>query len=143
MRRGVDHGARPPRPGRYDTKLRVDSPRLGVGTKFDLEGDLDLDESGEIGRFTAAYRIGRRHQFRIGYYDWSRSASEAVRTIRWTYTNESQGRACGRGWSSPVSISSGGRPATQHSASALVRFSEPVTSAPTSRGVLHDDAALQ
>ena len=56
----------------YDTDVRRDSDRLGTGTSLDLEQTLGLDDSDEIGRFLAGYRIARRHQLRFGYYDWAR-----------------------------------------------------------------------
>lgn len=59
----------------FDTQIRVDSPELGLGTRFGLEDDLDLDERDRFARFDAALRIADRHRLSFTYFDAKREHS--------------------------------------------------------------------
>lgn len=67
-----------------DTKVRLDSTVLGVGTEIDLEDDLGFDDSGSELRLEGAYLIGHRHQLRLGYFRMPRDAATTIRfDINW------------------------------------------------------------
>lgn len=59
----------------FDTRLRVDSPELELGTRFGLEDDLDLDERDRFARFDAALRLADRHRLSFTYFDAKREHS--------------------------------------------------------------------
>jgi hypothetical protein len=60
-----------------DADIRTDSDQT-PGTRLDFEKDLGLDNSETLFRFTAAYRIKKRHQVNAGYFESSRSGSRVV-----------------------------------------------------------------
>ncbi len=62
-----------------DTTIRLD-PELDIpGTPIDFEKDLEFDESEVLPRISVALLLGKRHQFRLGYYRTDREASGRVR----------------------------------------------------------------
>ena len=58
-----------------ETKARVDSKRLGIGTELSFESDLDLGSSKSIPSVTLEYRLGRRHLLSAFWQDIDRSSS--------------------------------------------------------------------
>ena len=60
-----------------DTDIRLDSDRID-GDRFDLETDLDLDNSDTLGRLEVEYRFFRRHQVNFSYYELSRSSQKTI-----------------------------------------------------------------
>lgn len=61
-----------------DTTVRLD-PNLDLpGTPIDFEQDLDFDDSAVLPRISIAVLLGKRHQFRLGYYQIDREASGRV-----------------------------------------------------------------
>ena len=61
-----------------DTTVRLD-PELNLpGTPIDFEQDLDFDDSAVLPRVSIAVLLGKRHQFRLGYYQIDREASGRV-----------------------------------------------------------------
>jgi hypothetical protein len=61
-----------------DTTIRLDSELDIPGTPIDFERDLDFDDSEVLPRVSVALLLGRRHQFRLGYYQTDREASGTV-----------------------------------------------------------------
>lgn len=54
----------------YDTKLRLDSKTLGIGTVVELEDDLDVDSSVSNFRIKGMYRFNGRHRLDLDYFGW-------------------------------------------------------------------------
>lgn len=61
-----------------DTTIRLDANRDILGTPIDFEQDLDFDDSAVLPRVSVAVLLGKRHQFRLGYYQIDREASGRV-----------------------------------------------------------------
>lgn len=61
-----------------ETTIRLDTNRDILGTPIDFEQDLDFDDSAVLPRFSVALLLGKRHQFRLGYYQINREASGRV-----------------------------------------------------------------
>jgi hypothetical protein len=61
-----------------DTTVRLDIDDDFLGTPIDFEQDLDFDDSAVLPRFSVAVLLGKRHQFRLGYYQIDREASGRV-----------------------------------------------------------------
>ena len=57
------------------TKARLDSKKLGIGTEIDFESDLDLDSGKSIPAMTLEYRLGRRHLLSAYWQDIDRTSS--------------------------------------------------------------------
>jgi hypothetical protein len=67
-----------------DTTIRLDVDEDFLGTPIDFEQDLDFDDSAVLPRFSVALLLGKRHQFRLGYYQLDREASGRVEEeFRW------------------------------------------------------------
>lgn len=60
-----------------DTETRLDS-NLGPGTDLDLEGDLGLESTTNVGRLNGYVWISPRQRFDFAYFDLSRSASRRI-----------------------------------------------------------------
>ena len=68
----------------HDTRARVDSESLGVGTLVNLEDDLGLQSTTRTGRVDGYVRLGRRHQLRAGYISLRRGASTRLQQpVQW------------------------------------------------------------
>lgn len=61
-----------------DSNVRFDSNERDLGTEFDLEDTLALDDSETVLRLSAARRFGRRHQVRFRYADFSRDGTTQI-----------------------------------------------------------------
>jgi len=61
-----------------DTKGRVDSETLGLGTVIDAEDDLGLDSSDTVARLDAYYRFSARHRLDFSIFDLSRDATATI-----------------------------------------------------------------
>lgn len=64
--------------GGLDTTVRLDTNREINGTPIDFEEDLSFDDSAVLPRLSLALLLGKRHQFRLGYYQLDREASGSV-----------------------------------------------------------------
>jgi hypothetical protein len=64
----------------FDTELRFDSERLGVGTVLDPENALGIDTENTAFRIDAFWRFGstRRHQLELHYYSADREGSRVL-----------------------------------------------------------------
>lgn len=64
----------------FDTELRFDSERLGVGTVLDPENTLGIDSEDTTYRIDAFWRFGstRRHQLELHYYNADREGSRVL-----------------------------------------------------------------
>ena len=62
----------------FDTDLRLDSDIFGRGTSIDLEDDVGLDDSVEVGRVDLELRFDRRHGVELSYYDIDRGANHVL-----------------------------------------------------------------
>jgi hypothetical protein len=64
----------------FDTELRFDSERLGVGTVLDPENALGIDSEDTASRIDAFWRFGstRRHQLEVHYYNADREGSRVL-----------------------------------------------------------------
>lgn len=60
------------------TEVRVDSSRLGRGTKFDLESELGVEESTEIFRGDGFVRFNRRHRIDGSYFAIDRRGTRTI-----------------------------------------------------------------
>jgi hypothetical protein len=60
-----------------DTEIQADSDQTS-GTRLNFENDLGLDDSETLFRFTAGYRIKKRHQVNLGYFESSRSGATVL-----------------------------------------------------------------
>jgi hypothetical protein len=68
----------------HDTRARVDSETLGIGTLVNLEDDLGLQSSTRTGRIDGYVRLGRRHQIRGGFISLRRGANVRLqRQVQW------------------------------------------------------------
>ncbi|MGI9238171.1 MAG: hypothetical protein ACR2QZ_12285 [Woeseiaceae bacterium] len=61
-----------------DTKGRVDSETLGLGTVIDAEDDLGLDSSDTVARLDGYYRFNPRHRIDFSIFDLSRDATGTI-----------------------------------------------------------------
>lgn len=61
-----------------NSTLQVDGRQGELGTRLDLEETLGLEDSDTVLDLSATFRLGRRHQLGLSYYDVSRSGSRAV-----------------------------------------------------------------
>jgi hypothetical protein len=65
-----------------NTKIRIDSERLGVGTELDAEDDLGLEKTKLQPRASFRWRPGRKHELEGGFQFAERSAEKQLeRTI--------------------------------------------------------------
>lgn len=72
---------------RIDTKLRVDSPTLGVGTTVDFESDLGLTDHQSRPWVLASFRFWERWRIEGEYFNLSRSRTVPInRTIQFRDT---------------------------------------------------------
>lgn len=62
------------------SELRADSKTVGAGTVLSLEDSLGLDDSLQVFRIDAFYRLGRRHRLYFTYFDLSRDARRVLDT---------------------------------------------------------------
>lgn len=60
------------------TDITLYSNLLGQGTEINLEDDLGFDSSDTSIHLNAAYRLGKRHQLSIGYFDMPRDSTEQI-----------------------------------------------------------------
>jgi Protein of unknown function, DUF481 len=63
----------------YDSKFRLTSSKLGIGTRLDFEDDLGLDESSTVLRIASHYRLSARHRLDFSYLDLSRDGKTETR----------------------------------------------------------------
>ena len=77
-----------------DTKLRVDSEELGVGTEIDAEDLLGLESSDTNWDIQGEVRLGDKHQLFGAYTDFVRENS---RRIEREITNRYEGRTAKQG----------------------------------------------
>lgn len=61
-----------------DTKMRVDSDVLGIGTEIDLEDDFDVDDQIFAGRIDASWRFAKRHALELSLFDLRRSGTRTI-----------------------------------------------------------------
>jgi hypothetical protein len=61
-----------------DSELQIGSKALGVAANIDVEEFLHLDETTDVFRAGASYRISGRHRISADYYDLSRSATNRL-----------------------------------------------------------------
>lgn len=59
----------------YSTQLRIDSETFGFGTEIELEEELSVEDSLQIGRLDATLRIGGRSSLAMSYYDIARDGT--------------------------------------------------------------------
>ena len=60
------------------TDVTLYSELLEDGTSISLEDDLGFDSSGTTFHINGAVRLGRRHQFSVGYFDMPRNTTEQI-----------------------------------------------------------------
>ena len=60
-----------------DTKIRLDS-NVGLGTEINLESDLGLESSTEVGRLDLFWRFKKRHRLDFNIFDLSRSGTSQL-----------------------------------------------------------------
>lgn len=60
------------------TNIRADAQRGDLGTAIRAEETLALDDSETVLRLSAARRLGRRHQLRLRYLDYSRDGRREI-----------------------------------------------------------------
>ncbi len=61
-----------------DSEVRVDHSTKGVGAVINLEDSLGLDESLNVWRLDAFYRLGRRNRVYFSFFDLSRDARRVL-----------------------------------------------------------------
>jgi hypothetical protein len=61
-----------------DTKMRLDSDNLGIGTEIDLEDDFDVDDDVFAGRIDANWRFAKRHALDLSVFDLRRNGTRAI-----------------------------------------------------------------
>ena len=61
-----------------DTKTRIDSPTLGIGTEIDFEEDLGLESDDSVFRLDGHFDIAARHKLLFSAYDLSRRSSKVI-----------------------------------------------------------------
>ena len=57
-----------------DSKLKINSKTIGMGTEFDIESDLGFDEDVSLGRIEGYWRFAKKHRLYLGYYGFDRDA---------------------------------------------------------------------
>lgn len=62
----------------HDSKIRLDSQLLGLGTVIDLESDLGLDPDVNVARIDGFYRFNRRHGISFSYFDLSERTTSVI-----------------------------------------------------------------
>ncbi|MDJ0839517.1 MAG: hypothetical protein QNK37_23560 [Acidobacteriota bacterium] len=59
----------------FDTKMRADSPELGIGSEIDFETDLEMDKSATDFKFDGTWRFRPRQKLGFGWVQFNRTTS--------------------------------------------------------------------
>jgi hypothetical protein len=59
----------------YETRLRIDSERLGLGTELTIEDELFVEDDISIGRVDVNYRFNQRHSIATSFYNIDRTGT--------------------------------------------------------------------